>query len=97
MKLTSGELWVLLFRAPRRTWSDLSNAVPDRMFKRMFRMNKPSFERLCSKICDKVGEDEFKSEVHLSSRQNPRTYDATMSAGGVIPGEIKVAKIVAVQ
>jgi len=78
-------------RSPRRTWADLVSTVPDNTFKRMFRMNKPVFERLCTKIREKVGEEKFKSEVFLSSRREPRTQEATMYVGGFIPGEVKVA------
>ena len=57
----------------------------------MFRMNKFSFERLCEKICDTVGEEKFRPEGYLNVRQQPRTTEATMYVGGYIPGEVKLA------
>jgi hypothetical protein len=75
----------------RKKWSAFVTMLPDKVFKRMFRMSKLSFERLCIILCDEVGEEKFRSESYLATRDVPRTNDATMFYGGYISGEIKVA------
>ena len=54
-------------------------------------MDKPSFENLCSRIGNAVGDEIFLSESYLAARAHPRTHEATKTAGGVVPGEVKVA------
>ena len=41
-------------------WEEISDGIPDRLFRRKYRMSKEEFHLLCSKIKDKVGEKEFR-------------------------------------
>jgi hypothetical protein len=53
-------------------------------------MDKPSFENLCSRIGNAVGNEIFLLESYLAARAHPRTHEATKTAGSVVPGEVKV-------
>ena len=76
----------------RPSWSSLFNSTSNRVFRRMFRMKKKSFIKLCDKICAKVGEDKFLPEEHIKNQENwQKTNAATDHKGGLTPGEMKVA------
>ena len=57
------------------SWSTLQNQIPDKIFRRKFRMTKPAYNLLCSKICEQVGESTFQPE--------------SICGSGRIPGEVK--------
>ena len=79
-------------RSPRPSWASVEDSINDCHFRRMFRMPKETFHKLCNKIETKVGEDVFKSDQHLlSSRKRKRTHAATTALGGLVGGEVKVA------
>jgi hypothetical protein len=46
----------------RQTWHEFSNMLSDDLFRRMFRMPKETFAKLCNEMKEAVGEDSFKSE-----------------------------------
>ena len=48
--------------APRKTFHEITDALSPIHFRRMFRMNRDSFNRLCDCITSKLGEDAFKSD-----------------------------------
>lgn len=75
----------------RSSWAEWSSAVSDTIFRRMFRMPRDSFNKLCELIEDKIGKDVFKSESWLAERVMPRTNDATDSLGGFVSGQFKIA------
>jgi hypothetical protein len=63
----------------RSTWATYSGCFSDRIFRRMFRMSRNSFDELCRLIETCVGEEVFKSEsyspsglVHARSTANCR-------------------------
>ena len=82
----------------RKSWSEENKRFSDRMFYRLFRMHRPCFNRLCSRIQSAVGEKEFKSENYIeklkrlgSSTPESRMFHAAQSTSGTyILGEIKV-------
>jgi hypothetical protein len=83
------------YRSPRhirKTWTEFCETIDDTMFRRMFRMSKDSFERLCKIVCDVVGENTFRPEAFLETG----TYLTCLQAandynGGFISGELKIA------
>jgi hypothetical protein len=76
----------------RSTWSTFADNFSDRIFRRMFRMSRESFEVLCSLIESCVGEEVFKSERYLAGRWGSTATDAATNAmGGFLSGEMKVA------
>jgi hypothetical protein len=79
----------------RQTWEDFSNMLSDDLFRRMFRMPKLTFTRLCNEIKIAVGEDSFKSEAYVLCRGwgpgRERTWCANEFKGGLVPGKIKLA------
>jgi hypothetical protein len=46
----------------RPPWKQFASMTSDLHFRRMFRMNKVTFECLCERICQKVGEQTFRPE-----------------------------------
>lgn len=78
-------------RRTRKRWHEFTASLSDRIIRRMFRMTRESFSRLCKKIERKVGVETFKSEQYLRTRPRPRTAEATDFLGGAISGEMKVA------
>jgi hypothetical protein len=75
----------------RSTWTTFSSSFSDRIFRRMFRMSRVSFEELCRLIEANVGEEVFKSESYLANRAGTAVDAATQAVGGFISGEMKVA------
>ena len=43
----------------RPTWDAFCSKISDVHFRRMFRMKKSAFVRLCNKICKRIGEEKF--------------------------------------
>lgn len=44
------------------SWETIRDGISDRLFRRKYRMTKKEFDKLCAKIRDKVGEEEFRSK-----------------------------------
>jgi hypothetical protein len=81
-------------KAARRTWESFSNSISDVLFRRMFRMTKETFSKLCTELQSAVGDDTFKAEEYLrngSSSCHARTRKANEYKGGIVPGEVKLA------
>ena len=86
---------------PRRTFNQLANTLSTRQFRRMFRMNIDSFDRLCNCIISKVGDDVFKSEEFLlfgtpttgstAHAGRTQTRNASEELGGILSWELKLA------
>lgn len=74
----------------RKSFGDIITGVSDKMFRRMFRMKRESFFKLCWIICDKVGDETFKLE-NTNGRKRKRTNKATEFHGGEVSGEVKLA------
>ena len=83
----------------RKNWYIEKGRYTDRMFLRLFRMEKDCFEELCNRIEESVGKENFKSEHYLhdlkeqgTSTAKGRMYHAaTHTTGTYISGEWKVA------
>ena len=83
----------------RCSWTNESARFSDRMFFRLFRMHKPCFNKLCTKIERAVGEDEFRSEKFIEELSNlgnttkkSSMYNASKSTTGTyLSGEFKLA------
>ena len=83
----------------RTTWAKENERITDRMFYRLFRMQRPCFNALCSRIECAVGEKTFKSERYIEQLQKLgiSTPESSMynahckTPGNYIPGEIKLA------
>ena len=78
----------------REKWSDFNKRISDRQFRRLFRMNRDCFYRLCSRIIAAIGEKAFKSEeyIHAFLENKSSIYEAhKLTSGGFISGEVKVA------
>jgi hypothetical protein len=85
----------------RHSFDQITRALSPIQFRRMFRMNRDSFARLCNCIALKVGDRVFKSDQWLSSINSAeqdtsnttrsRTTCVTDALGGTLPGEVKVA------
>ena len=77
----------------RLSWSTFINSVSDEQFRRMFRMTKECFNKLCRRIVDGIGEKKFKSEEYIESVSKLESiytaHEAT--SGGYISGEVKLA------
>lgn len=76
---------------PRLPWSELQERWTDVAFRKRFRMEKHSFNKLCSDINNAVGAGVFKSESHELARKKHRLDEAWEVHGGIVSGEIKVA------
>lgn len=83
------------YRSPRpirKTWDEFSETIDNTMFRRMFRMSKDSFKRLCETVRNVVGEDTFHSESFLEAGTYlPNLRNANNYNGGFISGELKMA------
>ena len=78
----------------RETWSHFNKRISSKQFRRMFRMDRQCFGRLCLRIIAAVGEKEFKSEQYIDAflENKNRMYEAhKVTSGGYISGEVKVA------
>ena len=83
----------------RKDWSHFDKKISDRMFYRMFRMHRPCFYSLCTKIEKAVGREGFKSEKYINNLRNlghstriSSMYHACKeTAGEWVQGELKVA------
>ena len=83
----------------RQDWSVYNERISDRMFFRMYRMNRPCFHMLCDKIERTIGRDEFKSEKYIKELRalkyatpKSRIYHCACRSGGdYIQGELKLA------
>jgi hypothetical protein len=83
------------YRAPRlarKTWNEYCESLDDTTFRRMFRMSKELFQRLCDKICNHVGEELFRPQSFLQSGNYLlQLMAANDYHGGFISGELKLA------
>ena len=79
--------------ARRQSFDQFIQVLSPIHFRRMFRMNRCSFDRLCECVISKVGESTFKSQEWLLSHEatKPSTYNATNALGGVLSEEVKIA------
>jgi len=77
----------------RVTWYEFNQKITDEHFRRMFRMDRVTFDLLCLKISNKIGANKFRPESYLieGGMSKGKTYAAQQHTGGYIPGEIKVA------
>lgn len=83
----------------RTTWAKENERITDRMFYRLFRMKRPCFNALCSKIERAIGEKSFRSERYIqklakdgNSTPESRMYYANLhSSGTYIPGKVQLA------
>jgi hypothetical protein len=74
----------------RQMWSDFQDTLDDKLFRRMFRMPRESFDTLAQIIETSVGSDVFKSELYMMERKAPGTDAAIAQCGGFICGELKL-------
>ena len=84
----------------RKTWGEEEKRYSPRMFFRLFRMKRSTFQQLALKIEKHHGEENFKSEAYLlklkslgNATAKSRMYNATRSCntGDYISGERKLA------
>ena len=78
----------------RQSFEEISRVLLPLHFRRMFRMNRCSFDKLCECVMFKVGEGVFKSQEWLDGSHEEaatRTQSATNALGGTLSGELKVA------
>ena len=81
----------------RMLWSVFVESLTDTQFRRMYRMSRDCFGKLCNLVEEKVGEDKFKSESYLSRLANEKTALGRMAnaneatTSGFISGEVKLA------
>lgn len=91
-------------RTPKKRfmWKDYINSVPDKHFRRTFRMSKGCFMELCKRIRNAVGEDTFKSEEYITTFQEKdvtsinykkrrMAHARAFTSGECICGEVKLA------
>jgi hypothetical protein len=76
-------------RTNRKTFTEITDSLTNTQFRRMFRMPRTTFVKLCTKVGESVGDDIFKSENKTRSRK--KTDNATKFRGGVISGEVRMA------
>ena len=75
-----------------RSWQQFADSVDDAHFRRMFRMPRPTFDLLCTSICDAVGVENFRPECSIENNSvKSKNAEALLYLGGLIPGEMKVA------
>lgn len=67
------------------------DTLDDKLFRRMFRMPRETFDTLAQIIETSVDSDVFKSELYLMERKAPATEAATAQCGGFVSGELKLA------
>jgi hypothetical protein len=67
----------------RVTWRAFVGKISDEHFRRMFRMHRPSFDKICAKISHHIGEDVFKSESYILQHHPGHRR--------LMAGEVKVA------
>ena len=72
------------------TWAEFCSRITLQHFRRMFRMLKESFNRLCTKIIDCVGKERFHPESACDSSDNTSTTSNGKKTV-TFPGEVKVA------
>ena len=70
----------------RVTWSNFVSKISDQHFRRMFRMDATVFSKLCTVICEKVTEEEFRPEAYILEKKGNDEDQLKL-----IPGEVKVA------
>lgn len=75
----------------RLSWRSFCLTTHDKQFRRMFRMSKSCFEKLCASIIKAVGESSFKSEEFLDVNYHQMSVAHNISSGGSISGEVKLA------
>jgi hypothetical protein len=72
----------------RVLWTHFCDGVAPTHFRRMFRMKREAFTLLCKAVCEKIGEETFKSEAYLL------LYYPQSQQEDIVPkisGEVKVA------
>ena len=83
----------------QKSWQEEQNRFSNRMFYRLFRMERPCFNNLCSKIEKAVGKKNFKSEKYIqdlekmgfATRESRMFHCHRLTSGDYISGEFKVA------
>ena len=85
----------------RPSWEQVNKGISATHFRRMFRMSRECFNKLCGIIILNVGEDQFKSEAYINevyrtnSQSDERAYNIYQahlnSSGGYVSGEVKLA------
>jgi hypothetical protein len=81
----------------RLSWSVFEASLTDTQFRRMYRMSRDCFGKLCMLIEEKVGEEKFKSECYLRRIASENTTLGRMAnaneatTSGFISGEVKLA------
>jgi hypothetical protein len=76
-------------RGKRKTFTEITHELTDIEFRRMFRMTRQAFTKLCKKVGDSVGDNIFKSEH--KTRPVTKTTKATLFRGGEVSGEVRLA------
>jgi hypothetical protein len=76
-------------RVNRKTFTEITDSPTGTQFRRMFRMPRTTFVKLCTQVSESVGDDVFKSENKTRSRK--KTDNATKFRGGEIFGEVRMA------
>lgn len=74
----------------RVTWDLFKCKVTACHFRRMFRMPKRLFGLLCERICTTIGEDKFRSELHLHKKFSGKERAGT---NPLVSGEIKALSL----
>jgi hypothetical protein len=73
----------------RKTFAEITESVTDVQFRRMFRMSRTAFLKLCARVGESIGDGIFKSEN--KTRPTTKTTNATKFRGGEISGEVRLA------
>lgn len=87
----------------RIRWSEVNERISDKQFRKMFRMTRDCFKKLCERIIKNIGERNFKSQAYIDNvldvpidyainRMETSMYQAhSKTSSGYISGEIKLA------
>ena len=78
----------------RISWNEFTETITNsHRFRRMFRMNRGTFDLLCIQIANKIGHKTFRSESFMSEggMRDQQTFAAQQHSGGYTSGEIKLA------
>ena len=81
----------------RLSWSTFQSGLTETQFRRMYRMKRGTFHKLCHLIESEIGVGQFKSEAYLISMENDNSAHGRMafanlaSTSGFVSGEVKLA------
>ena len=82
----------------RIRWSEVNKRISDKQFRKMFRMTRDCFDKLCERIISKVGQPKFKSQTYIDNVLDVPIASSTnykqtsiYNAHSNISGEIKLA------